>query len=100
MFDKLVLENRGAAFNVTFNGEDYLVPSGKFEAEATLGYFIVYTSNKWWMDVKRVSLPIPPRIESVIEPVIEVIEDETVVEEEVKAEEPVKEVEKPKTKKK
>lgn len=101
MFDKLVLINKGAAFNVTFNWEDFLVPSGKFEAEATLGYFIVYTATKWWMDVKRVSEPIAPRIETTIEPIIEPItEDEPVVEEEVKAEEPVKEVEKPKTKKK
>jgi len=95
MFDKLVLMNNGWAFNVVYNWEDYLVPNGKFEAEATLGHFIVYTANKWWMDVKRLSVPLSPQIEQTIEPIIEQI-----VEEEVKAEEPVKEVEKPKTKKK
>lgn len=46
------LNNEWESFKLQFNGEDYVVPSGKFDCWTDLGKFIIYTARKWGKDVK------------------------------------------------
>lgn len=87
MYNKLILKNSGDSFKLFFNGEEHTVPSGLFEAEATLGDFVLYTAKKWWKNVTKESIPTPPKIEAIvsaeitpIEEVVEEVKEETKVE--------------------
>lgn len=83
MFNKLVLENLDQPFDITFVWADHTIPTGKFEAEQTLGEFILQVSSKWGKNVKRVGQPVAPKIEAITEiaPIQEPVEE---VKEEVK----------------
>ena len=80
MYNKLVLENKSEEFKITFDWNEHTVPSGKFEAEETLGHFITAQASKWWFDVKRISIPEAPKVTK-IEPVIKEVEETEPVEE-------------------
>ncbi len=87
MYNKLILKNNGESFKLFFNGEEHTVPTGLFEAEATLGAFVLYTAKKWWKDVTKESIPTPPKLEAITIKEIEPLEEEVKeVEEEIKPE--------------
>ena len=88
MYNKLILENLGWPFEITYGGQLHLIPKGKFEAEQELGYFIAGIAKKWWKKVYRLSEPEEPKVEAIvpvkvtpIEESEDVIKTETVVEE-------------------
>lgn len=70
MFDKLLLRNDSGEFKIMFDWIEHTVPSGKFEAEANLGYFIVSTASKWWIPVVRISEPLAPGIVRRTDPIV------------------------------
>lgn len=87
MFNKLLLQNNDAPFNVTFVWTDHLIPTGKFEAEETLGNFILGVARKWWKNVEKVSAPEAPKVVAIkeidfIAPVVEdtIVETPTITE--------------------
>lgn len=67
MFNKLILNNSGEPFEITFVGATHQIPSGKFEAEATLGEFILSIARKWKKDVKKLGVPEEPKVEAIKE---------------------------------
>ena len=46
------LNNKWESFEISFNWEDYVVPTGNFNCWEELGKFIIYTSRKWRKNVK------------------------------------------------
>ena len=92
MFDKLLLRNDSGEFKIMFDGIEHTVPAGKFEAEASLWYFIVSTAAKWWIPVVRISEPLAPGIVRKTDPIVsknteivenlnDVVSDEEITEE-------------------
>lgn len=94
MYNKLVLENRGEEFAVTFDGKEHIVPAWKFEAEETLGNFIHGQARKWKLDVNKISTPEAPKvtkIEPVISEVVESVRESKSEKSEVKTETKIEE---------
>lgn len=51
MYNKLTLKNNWEEFNVKYDGKEFTVPSGDFEAEENLGHFIFQKSLEWKLNV-------------------------------------------------
>lgn len=78
MYNKLILENIDEEFEIKFDGNFHTVPNGKFEAEETLGNFIIGQSRKWWIKVNKLTQAEKPSVKK-IEPVINEISDDEIV---------------------
>lgn len=88
MYNKLILENLDEPFEVTFIGATHNIPTGKFEAEETLGNFVFGVGKKWWKRINKLSIPTEPKIEAIstIEEIKEIEEVKEEVKEEIKEE--------------
>jgi len=83
MYNKIILKNEWEPFVVKFDGREYNVPKGSFEAEKTLWIFIKWQAQKWWINVLLVERPTEPTLESVREDSLDV-KDTPIKSEEVK----------------
>lgn len=49
----MLLHNEGKEFEITYDGNSYIVPEGKFHCNSRLGYFIKEKNQQWEeVDVK------------------------------------------------
>jgi len=62
MYNKLILENTWEEFEVKFDWNYHSVPSWKFEAEETLGNFIIGQARKWWFVINKLTQAEKPRV--------------------------------------
>lgn len=76
MYNKLILENLDEPFEITFIWATHQIPTGKFEAEETLGNFVFGVGKKWWKRINKLTNPTEPKIEA-----ISTIEEIKVIEE-------------------
>ncbi len=88
MYNKLILENLDSPFEITFTGITHQIPTGKFEAEETLGNFVFGVGKKWGKRINKLSNPTEPKIEAIstIEEIKEIEEVKEEVKEEAKVE--------------
>lgn len=84
MYNKVELVNEGNPFKITFDGREYDVPSGPFEAQETLGNFIKSKAQGWGIKVLVRSHAKAPTVQQIKEDKIVSIKEE--VKEEVKEE--------------
>ena len=51
MLKKIIVKNEDKPFTVKFNGTDFLIPTGTYECERTVGSFILQKGREWGLKV-------------------------------------------------
>ena len=87
----MLIQNKGKAFDILFNGDEYHVPEGKFEVTESLGLHIQQKANEWDMEVEIIDGAEDRPTITQISPVQEPAKEESAKEEVKETKEDVKE---------